>query len=158
MTVGVTGHQQLPADTQRRVRDVIRARLANIRPLTGVTSLAEGADQLFATIVLSLGGDLVVIVPARHYERSFANDAALAQYLHLRAAASQLIELPFDEPGEAAYWAAGLEIVGRCDVLFAVWDGSPAAGLGGTGDVVRHAERLGKEIVRIWPAGSRRRE
>lgn len=158
MTVGVTGHQQLAVDTQQRVGDVIRTRLASIHPLTGMTSLAEGADQIFATIVLSLGGQLAVVVPAKHYEQSFATEAALLRFRELRAAASQLIELPFKEPSEAAYWAAGREIVARCDVLFAVWDGLPAAGLGGTADVVRHAEHLGKEVIRIWPAGSRRQQ
>jgi len=38
-------------------------------------------------------------------------------------------------------------MVDRCDVLIAVWDGTP----GGTGNCVGYAKKQGKEIFRITP-------
>lgn len=64
--------------------------------------------------------------------------------------------MPFDEPSEKAYWSAGQEIVNQADRLLAVWDGQPAAGLGGTADVVRYARAQGKLVTIIWPEGARR--
>jgi len=44
---------------------------------------------------------------------------------------------------------AGESIVNEADVLVAVWDGKPAAGLGGTADVVTYARNLGKPLIWI---------
>jgi len=52
--------------------------------------------------------------------------------------------------------AGGEEVARRCDVLVAVWDGCPAAGLGGTADAVAFARSLGKQVVVMWPEGVRR--
>ena len=42
-------------------------------------------------------------------------------------------------------------VADRCDLLIAVWDGQPAQGLGGTGDVVRYAREIGREVLVVWP-------
>lgn len=52
--------------------------------------------------------------------------------------------------------AVGRTVVGRCDLLLAVWDGQPAAGLGGTADVVSHVNDRGKAVEINWPDGSSR--
>ncbi len=52
--------------------------------------------------------------------------------------------------------AAGRAVADRSDLLLAVWDGAPAAGLGGTADIVRYAEERGKAVEIIWPEGARR--
>ncbi len=61
--------------------------------------------------------------------------------------------LDFAEPSEAAFMAAGEAVVGRCQVVIAVWDGLPAAGLGGTADAVARARELGRRVIVIWPTG-----
>ncbi len=45
--------------------------------------------------------------------------------------------------------AAGVWMVDRSDRLVAIWDGKPAAGLGGTGDVVAYALERGIPVVRV---------
>ena len=50
--------------------------------------------------------------------------------------------------------AVGRVVVGRCDLLLAVRDGQPAAGLGGTTDVVPHVNDHGKAVEINWPDGS----
>jgi hypothetical protein len=69
-----------------------------------------------------------------------------------------VIKLEFDEPTEEAFWAAGQRVVEESEQLIAVWDGRPAGGLGGTADVVAYAQKLGKNVLVIWPTGARRVE
>jgi hypothetical protein len=40
--------------------------------------------------------------------------------------------------------------------LFAVWDGKPARGYGGTADVVAEARHWGIPVTVIWPDGASR--
>ena len=67
--IAITGHRGLPADTVRLVDDAVRSALAehDAERLTGISCLADGADQIFARAVVDLGGALEVVVPARRY-------------------------------------------------------------------------------------------
>lgn len=151
--VGATGHQKLPADAlPYLVEEVQKTLRACTPPLSVASSLAAGADQLIVHEALRSGGSLLAVVPARGYESTFS-PKDLRSYKDLMAQANEVTRLDFPEPSERAYWAAGQEIVDRCDVLVAIWDGRPARGLGGTGDVVDYAARVGKEVRVIWPTG-----
>ena len=151
--VGATGHQQLPADAIPYLVDQVRRTVrAYEPPLSVACSLAAGADQLIAREALQCGGRLLVIVPARGYESTFSHKE-LRSYENLMAQADDVTRLDFSDPSERAYWAAGQAVVDLCDVLVAIWDGQPARGLGGTGDVVDYATRAGKEVRVIWPTG-----
>jgi hypothetical protein len=156
--IGFTGHQDLGASTQRDVAAVIAALLADQSngTLIGLTNLAEGADQLFAFTVLAAGGELQVVVASQGYERSFRTERAEDTYTALLTLAADTTTLPFSEPSEDAYLAAGQEIVNRCDMLLAVWDGRDAAGKGGTGDIVAYARERGVEVRVVWPDGAKR--
>jgi hypothetical protein len=154
--VGVTGHQELPADVVDYIVENVRTLLgACPAPLCAVTSLAAGADQLVAREVLRKGGNLQVVVPSDGYESTLTDDD-LGSYDFLLAQAEQVSQLDFPEPSEQAYWAAGKAVVERCDLLIAIWDGRPSRGLGGTGDVVAYARDLGKDVRIVWPKGARR--
>jgi hypothetical protein len=50
------------------------------------------------------------------------------------------------ETRNEAYLATGKHLVDECDILLAVWDGQPAKGKGGTGDIVEYAHMQGKEL------------
>jgi hypothetical protein len=154
--VGFTGHQTLSPGTRESVAAALTEELKNERRLVGLVSLAAGADQIFAKAVLDLGGRIIAVVPSEHYERSFASDGDLINFRLLLQQAYQTITMPFDEPSEQAYWSAGQEIVKRSDRLLAVWDGKPAAGLGGTADIVRYARSHGTPVTVVWPEGARR--
>jgi hypothetical protein len=69
----------------------------------------------------------------------------------LRQRASKCEVLDFKGPSEEAFFAAGRRIVEVSDLLFAVWDGKAAAGLGGTADVVKHALKHKKQVLHINP-------
>ncbi|GAA3342918.1 hypothetical protein GCM10020358_39680 [Amorphoplanes nipponensis] len=153
-TVGFTGHQNMPAAALGFIEQGIRESLRRAgRPLAGVASLAAGADQLFAALLLEAGGSLDIIVPCAGFETTFTDPGVLATYRGLLRRARALEQLPFAAPSEEAFMAAGVRVIDRCDLLVAVWDGRPAAGLGGTGDVVRRAHAVGRPVQVVWPAG-----
>lgn len=156
MRVGCSGHQNLTPATRRDVAAAIARVLAEQSEdaLVGFSSLAAGADQLFALAVLAAGGQLHAIIPCQGYERSFASDRARDTYAALLTLADDTSTLPFAEPSEDAYLAAGHEVADRCDMLVAVWDGQEAAGKGGTGDAVAYARDRGVDVRVVWPSGA----
>ncbi len=64
MRVGITGHQRLDGpEAWPWVARVLRAELAKVAPpLVGVTSLAVGADQLLARLVLERHGTIHAVL------------------------------------------------------------------------------------------------
>ena len=154
--VGITGHRDLHDPTCGLVSAAIALQLGEFGSVHGISSLAEGADQIFAEQVLRAGGVLTVVIPSARYARSFGTSAGEAAYRHLRAQAREAIELPFSAPSDEAYLAAGQHVVVLADVLLAVWDGTPSRGVGGTADVVAFAGQCGVPTTVVWPPGSRR--
>lgn len=161
VSIGVTGHRDIaPGDSVRAVTHELREAIRrHTGPsglvFRGVSCLAAGADQLFAEATLDLGGALVAVVPCRGYEATL--DASnLADYHRLLDAATEVVELDFSAPEEAAYAAASERLIDGCDVILAVWDGAPAAGHGGTADVVEWARQRGRIVEVIWPPEARR--
>jgi len=53
---------------------------------------------------------------------------------------------------------ASKAMLARTDRLFAVWDGKPARGYGGTADVVAEARKRAVPVTVIWPEGASRDE
>jgi hypothetical protein len=154
--VGVTGHRDLSEPTYRLVAAAIAIQLEQFSAIDGISSLAEGADQAFAEQVLRADGALTAVIPAAGYARSFETAAGEAAYRRLRARATEVVELPFDAPSDEAYLAAGRHVVSLCDLLLAVWDGSPSRGMGGTAEIVAFAGERGVPTTVVWPPGSRR--
>jgi hypothetical protein len=157
MRIAITGHRGLPAETERLVDQTIRQQIAAYagRDLVGVTNLADGADQLFARAVLDVGGQLEVIVPAARY-RDGLPESAHAAYDALFSRASSVHRLNRVESTEEAHMEASNAMLDRAERLFAVWDGKPARGYGGTADVVAEARNRGIPVTVIWPEGARR--
>jgi hypothetical protein len=149
MKVGITGHQEL--DDPTWVKDeILRVLRKQEYPLIGVSSLALGADQLFAQAILDCSGSLEVIIPFEGYIETF-DTLERSEYERLLKEASSIEVLSTCSTDEEAYLAAGIKVVNSVDLLIAVWDGNPAAGLGGTGDVVEYAVHQGKRYVHINP-------
>ncbi len=156
-TIGCTGHQTLSPLTRRQVAAALATQIAKVEDeLVGLCSLAVGADQIFAHILLASGGRLHAVIPCQGYASTFGDEATRQEFQRLLSAAHEVTELPFSEPSEEAFMAAGRTVADRCDLLLAVWDGQPAAGLGGTADVVAHAASRGRPVEIVWPDGSSR--
>ncbi|MFF3253933.1 hypothetical protein ACFYWP_23680 [Actinacidiphila glaucinigra] len=156
--IGFTGHQGLSEVAASYAAEKIREFLSrSTSPLIGYSSLAEGADQLFAQELLAAGGALHVVIPAQGYEETFS-EANRDTYFHLLDQAAEVERMPYSIPSEEAYDAAGKWVANCCEVLIAVWDGEPARGFGGTADAVSHARKLGRTVYVFWPPGVRRAE
>jgi hypothetical protein len=160
MRIAITGHRGLPATTERLVdRDIRRHLAADAAEgdLVGVSNLADGTDQIFARAVLDAGGQLEVIIPAAQH-RDGLPETAHAGYDSLLGAASKVDRLGYVESTEQAHMAASQAMLASADRLYAVWDGQPARGYGGTADVVAEAEKSSIPVTVIWPEGAVRDE
>jgi len=151
--VGFTGHRHLsdPGRIESALATLLeelhRARAGR---LAGVSSVAAGADTLFARAVLARTMPWLAILPFPREE--FAKDFTAPQWheaeaLLARAASVQLA--PATGNRDEAFLEAGLRTVDECDVLVAVWNGGPAAGTGGTAEVVAYARQVGRPLLWI---------
>lgn len=156
--IGITGHSNLTPATVPLVAEHIRGALGVDQPdhLIGLTCLARGADQVFARVVLDLGGSVEVVLPAADYrERKVKPDNA-AEFDDLISKAAVVHTMPFPKSNSDAYMGASEHILSTIDSLIAVWDGQPSGGYGGTVDVVAAAEKRGIPVTVIWPDGAER--
>ena len=153
MDIGITGHQRLEESRSWPwVRQHVDAILSQaFKPVVGITSLAIGADQVFAQSVLQHGGRLAVVVPFEGYENAFSDDRERGEYHRLLRFASTVEVLARMKSDEDSYCEAGKRVVDLCHILIAVWDGKPAAGRGGTADIVNYALEMGKSTIHISP-------
>lgn len=162
LTIGVTGHRPNrmhvgEAELGRRLRLVLAAlrqgarRAGRCRP-HAISSIAEGADRLFADAALALGYRLLVLLPfaSADYETTFSDQTSTPHFRALLGSAIDVVELPGSlGASKAAYEASGRAIVDRSDIIIAVWDGKPAAGRGGTPEIIEYAATRGKPVLWI---------
>src|SRR5258708_14814823 len=151
--VGLSGHTQVTDKT--RIRNAIRRALEQILgdwPTRWVafSSIAYGADTLFVqeALDLNLSWNAILPMPLALFREDFDTDQwSLASHYLAKAISTQTIpESPSREDG---YLDAGYEVVHHSDVIIAVWDGLPARGKGGTGDIVTYAREVEKPLVII---------
>lgn len=154
--IAISGHRGLNARTTDLVDRAIREMLSRYPAgVTGLSILADGADQIFARAVVDLGGTLEAFIPAEEY-RSGLPATAHAEYDNLLKYAVAVHVLPFVESTSKAHMAASRLMVDEADELYAVWDGKPARAYGGTADVVAYARDHDTPVDVIWPAGASR--
>jgi len=164
LVIGVSGHRDpLEIDKGQLARQVavlfesLHAQYPHT-PLRLLTPLAEGADQIVADAFLLLPvktrGELIAVLPMplELYEQDFEG-AALVQFRAALARADRVIEIPLAagadrssiEPAGAArdaqYQRCGQFVSRHSQLLVALWDGRPAHGRGGTGDIVQYRQR-----------------
>lgn len=168
-TVGVTGHRPNrlhvgEARIGKRIRDALTAvragaaeaqgrRLSGRRlQLRALSPLAEGADRIFAAEALALGFELHALLPfaSPEYETTFTDPSTTPAYRSFLARAKEVVQLPGSlSDADAAYAAVGRETERRCDLLMAIWDGGPAAGPGGTPEIIDSHLARGKPVLWI---------
>ena len=151
--IGVTGHRSIPAAVLPSVRTGIRRQFRGDEEVEALSSLAAGADQLFADLALDRGIPVTAVIPGMDYEAHLGDADTRAAYRRLLDSCRTRVNLPVEATHEEAYFAAGRWIVDHADRLVAVWDGQPARGLGGTGDVVAYARRRGVPVTVLWRPG-----
>jgi hypothetical protein len=172
--IGITGHRlnKIPADAIPRIEHQLSSIFLQIdSAITGhrsagepaprardvklVSSLAEGSDQL-AVLAMPRSWALEAILPCarERYLNDFAPANATGgidrrpQFEAALAQAETILELPNEDDLRLGYERAGEQMLQRCDLLVAVWDGRPAAGRGGTEAIVKAA--IEKRIPVVW--------
>ncbi|RRR73421.1 hypothetical protein EHS43_37160 [Streptomyces sp. RP5T] len=157
--IGVTGHRDIPEPVlecvSEGILDEFRLRTEG-GPVEAFSSLAAGADQLFADLAVRSGIPLTAVIPGTDYERHLGGPETRRAFRRLLHVCAERVDLPVERTREEAYAAAGRWIVDHTDRLVAVWDGEPARGLGGTGDIVAYASRVGVPVRVLWRPGARR--
>lgn len=157
--VGVTGHRDgglADADP-----DLLRRRVDSVLEVLSargsgelLSGLAEGADRLVARRALRGGWALRALLPfpPERYEDDFFDADSCQAFRRLLARSTSVEVTPGVEGGtdrDGPYAVQGRMLVRRADLLVALWDGQPARGAGGTGDVVEHALEAGRPVVWI---------
>lgn len=83
--------------------------------------------------------DVVLPLEKGDYLQDFETSESKAEFEELLSRARRVKQLPPTASRNEAYAQVGRYVVDHCDVLFALWDGKPAAGQGGTAEIVRYA-------------------
>ena len=93
--VAVTGHTELSEETVPLVRAELERLLRMFEPsgLVGLSSVAAGADSVFAESVLAAGGRLVAVLPSRDYRQATVKPEHADTYDRLTAAADEVVVL-----------------------------------------------------------------
>lgn len=169
MRVGFTGHRpnRLHIGEERirgRLDEVLEFLRADTRraehdaTTTAVSPLAEGSDRLFAESALEHGLVLEALLPMPidEYIGTFEDQSTTPHFRALLARAHLTHELPGSRAdSKGAYEALGHAMVDACAVLVTVWDGKPAAGRGGTPEVIEYALSRGRRVIWIDAASDR---
>lgn len=147
--IGFTGHRNL-ADQEAATQSISAALdglTARFGSISAISSLAKGSDAAFVRELVKrkIPFRLVLPFPKKRFMADFEPkdwqdvEPLLAQAFHVE-------EVTGTESDKEAYMDTGIRIVDLADVIIAVWDGQPADGLGGTGDVVSYARALHKPL------------
>jgi len=162
--IGITGHRQLPPEQLHALTVEIQAFYEekkaqhNVKNITVLSPLAEGADMLCAKLALDADLRLVVPLPmnALEYRKDFSESAA-AMFDCLLSRADQVFVVSPEEPVPAGhtrgfyYRQAGLYIAKHSDVLLAVWDLQERNSSDGAGtwETIKLAQGFDRQIHRV---------
>jgi hypothetical protein len=162
VALGVTGHRYVAArDEIMAGMESVLQRILETFPHSDfrvLSSLAEGADRILAKrLLLILGASLWVPLPLseEEYLKDFKTRASKQEFVDLLGKAERVITLPVTSKREEAYRTAGNYILDHSDLLMTIWDGKPARGDAGTGEMVALARKRGLPLAWIH-AGNHR--
>jgi len=155
--VGFTGHRRI--ENENKIAQVLRGVIASLqkevgRDLIGRSSIASGADTLFAEACLAANMKWIAQLPFP--EAEFKNDFSETDWKRARALLdrAERIQVSSESPERPrGYLDCGLATVEGADLMVAVWDGQAPRGLGGTAQIVEHARAVQKPLVLISPDG-----
>lgn len=155
LVIGITGHRDLRDEEKPALRRQVRDFFLSLHnaypglPLTLLSPLAAGADQLVTGEALAMGLRVVAVlpVPAAMYRDDFTGTGE-AERFEQQLAQADVLELPIlrsADGGSVAhsgptrdlqYAQAGIFTSTHCHLLLALWDGVESGLLGGTAQVV----------------------
>ena len=148
--------------------------------LTAITCLAQGADQIVASVVCDMVTnkndrnrycEAVLPFPQTIYEKEFDNETDLERFrallsldrgqdnthleptvVYRKVAARGDPAPPGSTSREEAFAAAGRHIVNTSEIIVAIWDPKRPERAGGTAETVRYALAQGRTVLWINPS------
>jgi hypothetical protein len=151
LAIGFTGHRALGDEARcgKMIFDFLERKKATASGLVyGVSSIAAGADLLFAESCIQLELPLCVLLPLQVEEfRKDFDEASWSRAERVLSRAAS-VEVSNGNPSrDECYYECGIETVQQSRMLLALWNGEPARGLGGSEDVVAFAKGIGRPVV-----------
>lgn len=171
--IGVTGHRVLEGEESlapivreqvRRVLNLLSADSTTIS-LTAVSQLADGADRLVVREVMSVSRErgqeanieCFLPLPREEYIRVQEFDHESEREFESLLEKATVIQEPSGggtgSRSSSVYRVAGHLLVGRSDVLIALWDGLPSRGRGGTAETLLYAAARSQPCIWIEAGG-----
>jgi len=152
LQIGFSGHRVL--SDEKLCRTAILKVLAEWKTkmpggISGLSSLAAGGDLLFAEACFELGIPLRVLLPLpmTGFREDFdATTWGLVERALERVSSFEIVDGGTERPG--CYYECGLETLHQCGLIIVLWNGRPARGPGGTGEMANQGKNLG--IPTIW--------
>ncbi|EFH85692.1 NUDIX hydrolase [Ktedonobacter racemifer] len=152
--IGVSGHQQLGNEAtyhfvKQQFSKLIREHQEQGKQVVLYSALALGADQLFVRTALELSVAVEVVIPCEQYESIFTEPADRENYHRLLSLCQDIHYLPSKECSDDAYLFAGQWIADHSDLMVLAWNGQPAKGRSGTGDIANYARSIHRPFVHL---------
>ena len=157
LVVGFTGHRRVK--NEEKIAQVLSELIASLQremgaDLVGRSSIASGADTLFAEACLASNLKWIALLPFP--EAEFKKDFSEAEWKRARSLLNRADRIETssetaERPG--GYLDCGLVTVDGADLMVALWDGKAPRGQGGTGEIVAYTRRLQKPLILISPDG-----
>jgi hypothetical protein len=153
LAIGFTGHRSLPDEVKSRalISGFLREQKAKTPAIVyGASSVAAGADLLFAESCLELEIPLRILLPLPKEE--FRKDFDAATWLRAEAVMSKAVSVDVTgdcEIRDQGYYECGVETVQQSQLMIALWDGEPSRGMGGTQEIKEFAQAVGKPVIWI---------
>ncbi len=151
----VTGHRNLMNlnDVERDIALSLQYFQETYNDLEAISAIAEGADTLFVEAAKKYKIRLKFMIPfeIEEYKKDFKGVDLVNLERNIEENTGRFIEVnklktKDKNEKELAYLKTGQKMVDEADIVLAVWDGNPAMGKGGTGDIVAYAKSKNKEL------------
>ena len=157
MNIAITGHRKVEysSNTDSIIHQACE-RIDQYFPnekLIVFSCLAEGADRILSRHLLHLDNATLTVIlplPETDYINDFKTEESKEEYYQLKKLAHKIIEVPLKVQRPYAYQLANRVMLDHCQLVFAIWDGKPPRGIGGTADMIYMARA--KQITIIWIA------
>ena len=153
LTIGITGHRDIPTEDEALLKPVIKARLIHLQttyketPLLVLSGLAEGADRLVVEVADEMGIAFAAILPLpkEDYVTDFNEPGSkqdfykwLDKATFIETLSQTTTEDYVSYPRNACYEQLGFYLTNNSHLLLALWDGDKQEKTGGTSQVVRY--------------------
>ncbi len=170
--IGIIGHQSLTdaekiyvsKEIQKSIETVQRTvenlrKKSNIKSdffISGISTLSEGAERVFASEIINLPGVLEVVLPFRKelYIEDFWGEASKTEFQNLLTydAYPLVIDNSHTPDKNLCYYNASKLVIEQCDVLFAIWDETPVKSkIGGVANLIEYAKQFKAPVITLLP-------